>query len=71
MVWFEGHSLQVVLTLQGLNDFSDWRAQGNIDIGRTLLKSRPFLSINFVNRNYNFCAHNLAAWADKLMNREN
>lgn len=32
-------------------------------MGKNLLKNYHFLSVNFVNRNCNFCAHKLAKWA--------
>lgn len=62
-VWFEGDALQVILLLQGIEDFCDWRAHTNIVKGRLLLKQFPFWCFNHVNRSCNIFAHNLASWA--------
>lgn len=54
------------MTLQGWNEFWDWKAQDNISKGRNFLKSHSFSSINHVNRSGNFCAYKLAYWARQV-----
>lgn len=61
---FEDDSLQVVLSLQGLNNFCDWRrARTNISKGKLLLRKFYFWSIFHVNRSCNSLAHRMASWA--------
>lgn len=65
-VWFEGDSLHVVLSLQRMKDFCDWKASASIGKGRRHLKNHPFWSISHVNRLCNKPTHNLASWARTL-----
>lgn len=62
-LWLEGDALQVILTLQGLDQYRDWRALDNINRGKTFLRFHSFWSVKFVYRNCNLCVHKLAAWA--------
>lgn len=41
-VCFEGDALQVIITLQGLEQFSDWRASFNIKKSRMFLLKHTF-----------------------------
>lgn len=63
-VLIEGDAQTVILALQGMNQFLDWRARAHIDEGRMFLLSvHPYWTVQFSPRQCNSCAHSLAKWA--------
>lgn len=60
---FEGDAAFVILALQGLSEFEDWRAVNNIKEGRQILSSHYLWSIQYSLRSCNRCGHILAKWA--------
>lgn len=56
----------VILAMQGLANFEDWKAKKSIEIGKTILGSRNLWFLNYVPRTSNACAHHLAKWGFHL-----
>lgn len=57
---FEGDAMFVVLALQGMQQFEDWKAKKSIEDSKKILASKYHWYIKFVPGNGNACAHHLA-----------
>lgn len=59
---FEGDALNVIMALKDLEQFEDWQVKTNLIKGQDLLEKHGLWSIEFVPRDFNWRAHNLAKW---------
>lgn len=59
---FEGDAFGVIMALNGLDDYNDWRAMKNIMWGRKILGQYHCWSMTHIFREANRNSHNLAKW---------
>lgn len=60
---FKGDAANVILALQGIKEFEDWKVIHLLTEGHCLLTSNRLWSIQYCPRMCNRCAHILAKWA--------
>lgn len=65
-IHFEGDAANVILALQGVVRFEDWRAKAKLDEGHRLLSQHLYWSVGFTPRKCNSTGHWLAKWATSL-----
>lgn len=60
---FEGDARGVILALNGDHTYEDWRSSSLVKFGWSFVNRWPLWSVNFVPRQCNSVAYNLAQWA--------
>lgn len=58
----EEDASNVILAIQVLDDFVDWKARVNIVLGKKLLRNQVLWQLQYTSRSCNSLAHNLAKW---------